>query len=178
MSFQLDNYKQVLRMDFNLSCVTCNVTNCVSPHNEGSELLVLNQLSFIMLQIGLEELCYDESSVQTVRNEVFLERRQKNYGTGHCWLVVFVSLVATAVTAVVTLSKSIQNASVVNELAHNTSMAMKSQEDIDLKLEVKLNALKSVVVQIGYEVEALEKRESLCCHAAYKGICVTNVTDS
>lgn len=43
---------------------------------------------------------------------------------------------------------------------------MKSQEDIDLKFEVKSNALESVVIQIGNEVEASEKRINLCCHAS------------
>lgn len=104
-----------------------------------------------------------------------LSRDKRIIGLVIAALVAFVSLVATAVTAAVMLSQSVQNANFVNELAHNISMAKKNQEDIDLKLEVKLSALESVVVQIGNKVEALEKRMSLSCHAAYKGICVTNV---
>lgn len=66
-----------------------------------------------------------------------LSRDKRIMGLVIAGLVVSVSLVATAVTTAVTLSQSIQNANFVNELARNTSVAMKSQEDVDLKLEVK-----------------------------------------
>lgn len=100
--------------------------------------MVLNQLSFIMLPTRLEELWYDESDIRTLLEmKSALSRDKRIMGLVIAGLVVSVSLVATAVTTAVTLSQSIQNANFVNELARNTSVAMKSQEDVDLKLEVK-----------------------------------------
>lgn len=133
----------------NVSRTNCNSTDCVGPHNKGSDLLVLNQPSSIMLPTKLVEPRYDDSGVRTLLEMRSASSRDKGIiGLVVVGLVAFVSLIAVAVTAAVALSQSRQNANFVNELAHNTSMAMKTQ-DTDLKLEVKLNALESVVVQIG-----------------------------
>ena len=86
-----------------------------------------------------------------------------------------VSVLITAVTVAMALSQSIQTAQYVNQLAHNTSQALKSQEAIDVKIESRFAALESSVLAIGDEVEALQWQLQLRCHVAFKRICVTSV---
>uniref|UniRef100_A0A8V5GW77 Uncharacterized protein n=1 Tax=Melopsittacus undulatus TaxID=13146 RepID=A0A8V5GW77_MELUD len=75
----------------------------------------------------------------------------------------------------ISLSASIQTAAFVNSLSVNISHAFKLQEEWDEKIELKVNALKDTVDLIGQQVEILSIKESLCCHADYKEICVTPI---
>lgn len=85
-----------------------------------------------------------------------------------------ISILITAVTAAVALSQSIHTAYYVNQLAHNTSQTLKTQEDIDIKIDSQLAALKSTVIATGDEVETLQWQLWLQCHATYRSVCVTN----
>lgn len=88
--------------------------------------------------------------------------------------VADISILITAVTAAVALSQSIHTAQFVNQLAHNISQALKTQEDIDLKIESQLATLESTMLAIGNEVESFQWQLWLRCHAAFKSIHVTN----
>jgi hypothetical protein len=83
-----------------------------------------------------------------------------------------VSLITSAVASTVALSQSIQTAYYVNHLAKNVSLTI-SQEAIDKKIEIQREALESVVVLLGDEVQVMKTHVSLCCHASYQCICVT-----
>lgn len=78
----------------------------------------------------------------------------------------------SVMTAPIALSKGIQNAHFLNDLAQNTSKALQNQENIDDKLEAKLNALEATVINIGNELAALKFRQKVCCHANYGYVCV------
>jgi Tfp pilus assembly protein PilV len=80
-----------------------------------------------------------------------------------------VSLIAFAVASTVTLSQSIQTAHYVNHLAKNVSLTLISQEAIDKKIETRFNALESLVVLLGNEVQATKTDVSLCCHSSTNG---------
>jgi hypothetical protein len=74
-----------------------------------------------------------------------------------------VSLIASAVSFTVALSQSIQTAHYVNHLAMNVSLTLISQKAIDKKIETQLDALVSVVVLLGDEIEAIKT------HVSYNG---------
>ncbi|OZC05416.1 Env gp36 protein, partial [Onchocerca flexuosa] len=69
--------------------------------------------------------------------------------------------------------QSVHTASIVDDLAKNTSKALGIQEDIDRKLEDRLNALYDAVRFLGEEVQGLKLRTKIRCHANYRWICVT-----
>lgn len=54
-------------------------------------------------------------------------------------------MVNTTADASVALSQNIQNVGLVNQLSKHISMTLEIQEDIDVKVEHKLNALYDVV---------------------------------
>ena len=88
-------------------------------------------------------------------------------------LVALVSLIVTATTAAISLSQSVQTAHYVNEMSKNISLALGTQEDIDRKLEQKLDALYEMVQYLSEEVQGLKIRSRLECHAEFYWICVT-----
>ena len=53
-------------------------------------------------------------------------------------------------------------------------MALETQENIDVKIEQKLNALYDVVQSLGDKLQSLKSRVQLKCHANYKWVCVTS----
>ena len=87
-------------------------------------------------------------------------------------LVALVSLIVTATTAAISLSQSVQTTHYVNEMSKNISLALRTQEDIDRKLEQKLDALYEMVQYLSEEVQGLKIRSCLECHVEFYWICV------
>ena len=85
---------------------------------------------------------------------------------------MLVTLIALATTISVSLAQSIHTANVVDDLAKNTSKALGIQEDIDRKLEDRLNALYDAVRFLGEEIQGLKLRAKIRCHGNYLWICV------
>ena len=84
-----------------------------------------------------------------------------------------VTLIASLITAALTLAQSVQTATFVNNLAQNVSVTLGTQENIDKKLEDRLNALYDVVKFLGEEVQSIKLRLRVQCHADFRWICVT-----
>ena len=75
--------------------------------------------------------------------------------------------------AAISLTQQVHTAQYVNEMSKNVSLALATQEIIDRKLELKVDALEEVVMHIGTELQALKIKSALSCHADYRWICVT-----
>ena len=80
-------------------------------------------------------------------------------------IIAIVSLIATAATAAVALSHSVQTAHYVNQLSKNVTMALRTQEDFDAKVEQKLYVLYALVQYLGEEIQGFKIRSHLECHA-------------
>lgn len=102
-----------------------------------------------------------------------LKRHRPALGLVVFAVVALISVLASAMTSTVALSKSIQNAHFLNDLAQNTSKAQQNQVNIDDKIETKLNALEVTVITIADELAALKFKQWPHCHAGYKYVCVT-----
>jgi hypothetical protein len=88
--------------------------------------------------------------------------------------LALVMLIASAVASTVALTQGTQTMHYVNNLAKNTSLALNIQENINGKIETRLDVLESAVTMIGDEVQALKARASLGCLASFRWICVTS----
>ena len=67
--------------------------------------------------------------------------------------------------AAISLTQQVHTAQYVNDMSKNVSLALATQEFIDRKLEVKIDALK--VMHIGTELQALRVKLALSCHVDY-----------
>ena len=85
---------------------------------------------------------------------------------------MLVSLIALATTPSVSIAQSVETTNIVDDLVKNTSKALGIQEDIDRKLEDRLNALYDAVRFLGEEIQGLKLRARIRCHANYCWICV------
>ena len=55
------------------------------------------------------------------------------------------------------------------------SLTLATQEVIDRKLEMRVDALEEAIMHIGTELQALKVKMALSCHADYRWICVTSL---
>ena len=79
-----------------------------------------------------------------------------------------VTLIASSITAALSLAQSVQTATFVDNLAQNVSVTLGTQEDIDKKLEDQLNALYDVVKFLGKEVQSTKLKLRIQCHADFR----------
>nr|KAF6418685.1 hypothetical protein HJG63_008733 [Rousettus aegyptiacus] len=134
--------------------------------------MVFYQPSFVMLPVNASGPWYADRGLQVLEeiNEA-ISRQKRVIGLIIAGITALVSLIAT--TAAVALSQTVQTAHYVNNLSRNVTIALGTQENIDNKLEQKLDALYSLVMYLGDEIQGLKVRFHFECHVAYQWICVT-----
>ncbi|KAB0337018.1 hypothetical protein FD754_025408 [Muntiacus muntjak] len=159
---------------YKIECMNCTLTNCIRGIDIGNGIVVIKQPAFVMIPVNISETWYEESGLE-LWNKVrgALARPRRGIGLIVLGIVSLITLIATAVTASVSLAQSVHTASIVENLAKNTSIALGIQEDIDKKVEDRLNALYDTVRFLGEEVQGLKLRNKIRCHANYRWICVT-----
>ena len=111
---------------------------------------------------------YDERGLKLWREvEGALMRYRRGIGLVILGFVALVTLIASSITAALSLAQSVQSATFVDNLAQNVSVTLGTQEDIDKKLENRLNALYDVVKFLGKEVQSIKLRLRVQCHADF-----------
>lgn len=60
-------------------------------------------------------------------------------------------------------------------MSKNVSLTLATQEAINRKLEMRVDALEEAIMHIGTELQALKVKMALSCHADYRWICVTSL---
>ena len=83
---------------------------------------------------------------------------------------------STSVTvAAISLSQQVHTAQYVDTMSKNVSLTLTTQEAIDRKLEMRVDALQEAIMHIGTELQALKVKMALICQADYRWICVTSL---
>ena len=84
------------------------------------------------------------------------------------------AIVSVTVTAI-SLTQQVHTAQYVDTMSKNVSLTLATQEAIDRKLEMRVDALEEAIMHIGTELQALKVKMALSCHADYRWICVTSL---
>ena len=92
-------------------------------------------------------------------------------------LILGISALITAITSVtmaaISLTQQVHTAQYVGTMSKNLSLTLATQEAIDRKLEMRIDAPEEAIMHIGTEFQALKVRMALSCHADYRWIYVT-----
>lgn len=159
---------------FNVSCINCKLSSCVTWLPKKQRVIILHQPSFAMLPVNVSGEWYADKGYQVlVKLEVALSRPIRAVGLIIAGVTALIMLIASSVTAAISLSQTVQTATYVNSLSKNVSTALDTQELIDQKLSTKIDALYEVVFWMGDEIQALKVKTRLSCHAGYSWVCVT-----
>ena len=94
-------------------------------------------------------------------------------------LILGISALITAITSVtvaaISLTQQVHTAQYVDTMSKNVSLTLATQEAIDRKLEMRVDALEEAIMHIGTELQALKVKMALTCHTDYRWICVTSL---
>ncbi|KAM5338911.1 endogenous retrovirus group K member 25 Env polyprotein-like [Glossophaga mutica] len=174
-AFVAGDLRLVQNAMYNLTCHDCILTNCLNSSLNVSSFAIVKQPAFSFVPVNLTVPWFNDPGYAVIRaaNEIILARSKRFVGMLIAGITALVTLIATAATATIALTEGIQTAEFVNELSHNVSVTFQTQEDWDQKIEQKLNALYDTVRVVGEELNSLEVRSSLKCHAMFSHICVT-----
>ena len=89
-------------------------------------------------------------------------------------LILGISALTAAITSVtaaaISLTQQVHTAQYVDTMSKNLSLTLATQEAIDRKLEMRIDALKEAVMHIATELQALIVKMALSCHADYRWI--------
>ena len=86
-----------------------------------------------------------------------------------------IAAVTSVTAAAISLTQQVHTAQYVDTMSKNVSLTLATQEAIDRKLEMRVDALEEAVMHIGTELQALKVKMALTCHADYRWICVTSL---
>ena len=94
-------------------------------------------------------------------------------------LILGIAALITAITSVtmaaISLTQQVHTAQYVDTMSKNVSLTLATQEAIDKKLEMRVDALEEAIMHIGTELQALKVKMALTCDADYRWICVTSL---
>ena len=83
-------------------------------------------------------------------------------------LILGISALIAAISSVTAAAISltqVHTAQYVDTMSKNVSLTLATQEAIDRKLEMRVDALKEAIMHIGTELQALKVKMALSCHA-------------
>ena len=90
-------------------------------------------------------------------------------------IAALIAAIASVTVAAISLTQQVHTAQYVDTMSKNVSLTLATQEAIDKKLEMKVDALEEAIMHIGTELQALKVKMALSCHTDYRGICVTSL---
>ena len=94
-------------------------------------------------------------------------------------LILGISALITAITSVtvaaISLTQQVHTAQYVDTMSKNVSLTLTTQEAIDRKLEMRVDALEEAIIHIETDLQTLKVKMALSCHADYRWICVTSL---
>ena len=85
-----------------------------------------------------------------------------------------ITAITSVTVAAISLTQQVHTAQYVDTMSKNVYLTLATQEAIDRKLEMRVDALQEAIMHIGTELQALKVKMALTCHADYRWICVTS----
>ena len=84
-----------------------------------------------------------------------------------------IATITSVTVAAISLTQKVHTAQYVDTMSKNVSLTLATQEAIDRKLEIRVDALEEAMMHIENELQALKVKMALSCHTNYQWICVT-----
>ena len=90
-------------------------------------------------------------------------------------IVALIAAIASVTVTAISLTQQVHTTQYVDTMSKNVSLTLTTQEAIDRKLEMRVDALEEAIMHIETELQALKVKMALSCHADYRWICVTSL---
>ena len=78
-----------------------------------------------------------------------------------------IAAISSVTAAAISLTQQVHTAQYVDAMSKNVSLSLATQEVIDRKLEMRVDALEEAIMHTGTELQALKVKMALSFHADY-----------
>ena len=79
-----------------------------------------------------------------------------------------IATITSVTAAAISLTQQVHTAQYVDTMFKIVSLTLATQEAIDRKLEMRVDALEEAIMHIGTELQALMVKMALSCHTDYR----------
>ena len=79
-----------------------------------------------------------------------------------------IATITSVTVAAISLTQQVHTAQYVDTMSKIISLTLATQEAIDRKLEMRVDAPEEAIMHIGTELQALQVKMALTCHADYR----------
>ena len=90
-------------------------------------------------------------------------------------IAALIAAIASVTVTAISLTQQVHTAQYVDTMSKNVSLTLTTQEAIDRKLEMRVDALEEAIMHTETELQPLKVKMALSCHADYRWICVTSL---
>ena len=178
--FVNDSRKLNVHMNFTggpnvVTCEQCMLTSCLTPQYNVCSFVVLKSLPYLMIPVTETTHWYDSYGLAVLQQLQDLMRTRRFVGLLILGMSALIATITSVTVASVSLTQRVHTAQYVDTMSKNVSLTLATQEIIDRKLEMRIDALKEAIMHIGTELQALKVKMALSCHTDYRWICVTSL---
>ena len=154
-------------------CEPCMLSSCLTPQYNICSFVVLQCPPCLMVPVTVNAYWCDNYGLADLQQLQALMRSQRFVGLLILGISALITAISSVAVAAISLAQQVHTAQYVSDMSENVSLVPATQEFIDRKLEVKIDAPEEAVMHIGTELQALKLKLALPCHADYRWICVT-----
>ena len=104
-------------MAFNVRCIDCTLSNCVSVLKPGMSVMVVYQPVFVLLSVSITGPWYSEKILQILEKvSQVLSRSKRAVGLIIAGIAALIALIASTINSTIALAQEVKTATLVNLL--------------------------------------------------------------
>ena len=178
--FTNDSKKLNVRMNYSggpniVTCEQCMLSSCLTPQYNVCSFVVLQRPPYLMIPVTVTSHWYDNYGLAVLQQLQDLMQQQQFVDLLILGISALIAAVTSVTEAAISLTQQVHTAQNVDTMSKNVSLTLATQEVIDRKLEMRVDALEEAIMHIGTELQASKVKMALSCHADYRWICVTSL---
>ena len=151
------------------------LSSCLTPQYNVCSFVVLQRPAYLMIPVTVTSHWYDNYGLAVLQQLQDLMQQQQFVDLLILGISALIAAVTSVTEAAISLTQQVHTAQNVDTMSKNVSLTLATQEVIDRKLEMRVDALEEAIMHIGTELQALKVKMALSCHADYWWICVTSL---
>ena len=138
-----------------VTCEQCMLSSCLTPQYNVCSLVVLKHPPYLMIPVTVPNYWYDNYGLAVLQQLQDLMGTRWFVGLLILGIAALITAITSVIVAAISLTQQVHTAQYVDSMSKNVSLALATQEAIDTKLEMRVDALEEAVIHIGTELQAL-----------------------
>ena len=124
-----------------MTCEQCMLSSCLTPQYNVCSFVVLKSPPYIMVPVTVTTHWYDNYGLAVLQQLQDLMQQQRFVGLLILEISALIASITSVTLAAISLTQQVHTAQYVDTMTKNVSLALATQEAIDRKLEMRVDAL-------------------------------------